>query len=248
MSIFAFFYDFDYNYQYGVRMKDSQNLYEKEWGLLESFLKQNGLKSTEARRTVLRVFLEQNGHVSASELYDKVKLEDPTIGSATVFRMVKLFESAAIAHSSLFEDKVVRYEKSNDHHDHLVCIRCHKVIEFHSSKIEAIQEEVAAQSGFLIKRHRLEIYGICKECQKKEVKEMTIADLKDSDKFKIKKVTLVREVGKRLADMGFISGAEGEVIRSAMLGDPLQIRIAHYDVSLRKVEAAGIEIELLLKG
>ncbi len=73
---------------------------------------------------------------------------------------------------------------------------------------------------------------------------MTIIDLKNSDSFRIQGVTLGREIGKRLADMGFTKGARGTVVRSALLGDPLQIRILGYNVSIRKSEAAGVEVEL----
>jgi Fe2+ transport system protein FeoA len=71
---------------------------------------------------------------------------------------------------------------------------------------------------------------------------MTIADLGDGDNFRVKRVVLPKEIGKRLVDMGFTGGAEGYVVRSALLGDPLQIKIRGYDISIRKSEAAGIEV------
>ncbi len=74
---------------------------------------------------------------------------------------------------------------------------------------------------------------------------MTVGELKNGEAFKVKRVTLSKEIGKRLADMGFVRGAEGRVIRAALLGDPLQVKIYHYDVSLRRSEAKGIEIERL---
>jgi ferrous iron transport protein A len=75
---------------------------------------------------------------------------------------------------------------------------------------------------------------------------MTILDLDRGAFFKVKAVRIPKEVGKRLADMGFVKGAEGRVVRSALLGDPLQIKICRYDVSIRRAEAAGVEVELLL--
>jgi Fe2+ transport system protein FeoA len=74
---------------------------------------------------------------------------------------------------------------------------------------------------------------------------VTIIDLKQGDQFRIRGVTLSHEIGKRLADMGFTAGARGTVVRSALLGDPLQIRILGYNISIRKAEAAGVEVELL---
>ncbi|HOJ63662.1 MAG TPA: FeoA domain-containing protein [Spirochaetota bacterium] len=74
---------------------------------------------------------------------------------------------------------------------------------------------------------------------------MTIADLKTNDKFKIKKIKLKKEIGKRLADMGFTRGITGRVIRRALFGDPIEINILDYNISIRKSEAEGIEIEKL---
>lgn len=74
---------------------------------------------------------------------------------------------------------------------------------------------------------------------------MTIVDLKDNQNFKVKKVTLGKEVGKRLSDMGFTKGVMGMVVRSALLGDPIEINILNYNVSIRKSEASGVEVELI---
>jgi Fe2+ transport system protein FeoA len=74
-------------------------------------------------------------------------------------------------------------------------------------------------------------------------KTITVADLKNRDRFVVKKVAIAREVGKRLVDMGFTRGAEGIIIRCAMLGDPIQVKLRGYDLSIRISEARGIEIE-----
>jgi Fe2+ transport system protein FeoA len=74
---------------------------------------------------------------------------------------------------------------------------------------------------------------------------MTILDLQRGQKFEIVKVTLNREVGKRLADMGFTAGTKGTLVRTALMGDPLQIQILGYNVSIRRLEAAGIEVTTL---
>ena len=73
---------------------------------------------------------------------------------------------------------------------------------------------------------------------------MTIADLKNGEHFIVRRVRVGREIGKRLADMGFVKGASGQFIRQGILGDPLQVKICHYDISLRRQEASGIEIDI----
>lgn len=74
---------------------------------------------------------------------------------------------------------------------------------------------------------------------------MTIVDLKPGECFVVRGVELTRETGKRLADMGFTRGAEGRVVRKALFGDPLQVSILGYQVTIRKSEAAGVSIELV---
>lgn len=93
------------------------------------------------------------------------------------------------------------------------------------------------------KRKVKQKHKINKKLCNKKGGPLTIADLKTGEKFKVKKITLSKEIGKRLADMGFTHGVEGEIIRCALLGDPLQIHILHYQVSIRKSEALGIEVE-----
>lgn len=72
---------------------------------------------------------------------------------------------------------------------------------------------------------------------------MFLTELKTGMSFRVNHITLVKEVGKKLADMGFTGGVEGVVVRSGLLGDPIQIRILGYNVSIRKIEAAGIDVE-----
>jgi len=81
---------------------------------------------------------------------------------------------------------------------------------------------------------------------KKEILKMTILDLKNGDKFKVKKVKISKEIGKRLVDMGFTFGVTGKVKRCALLGDPIEVEILGYNISIRKSEADGIEIEKII--
>ncbi|MFA6505163.1 MAG: FeoA family protein [Treponemataceae bacterium] len=72
---------------------------------------------------------------------------------------------------------------------------------------------------------------------------MFISDAPAGASFKVIRVTLGKEVGKRLADMGFTAGAEGAVVRSGFFRGPLQVRIRGYDILIRRCEASGIEVE-----
>ena len=133
-----------------------------------NYLVTQGLKSTRQREIILDEFLRAGAHLSTEELYLRLRVEHPGIGYATVHRTLKLFAECGIAEPRHFGDGQTRYESSagEEHHDHLICTDCGAIVEFENPQIEALQETVASQHGFRIERHRLELYGRCRECQK----------------------------------------------------------------------------------
>ena len=133
-----------------------------------SYLSTQGLKSTRQREIILDEFLRAGEHLSTEDLYLRLRREHPHIGYATVHRTLKLFAECGIAEPRHFGDGQTRYESSADeeHHDHLICTVCGAIVEFENPQIEALQESVARQHGFRILRHRMELYGCCRQCQK----------------------------------------------------------------------------------
>jgi Fur family ferric uptake transcriptional regulator len=141
--------------------------HELEQQILASYLDGNHLKHTRQRRAILDVFLETRGHVTGEDLFQKVRELHPRIGYTTVYRTMKLLCDAGLAIERHFDDGVTRYEIEHRHHDHLVCVKCGKIIEFESSMIEAAQDTIAERHGFQLLRHRHELYGYCSDCQDK---------------------------------------------------------------------------------
>jgi Fur family ferric uptake transcriptional regulator len=133
-----------------------------------AYLVTQGLKSTRQRDIILDEFLCAGAHLSTEELYLRLREQHPHIGYATVHRTLKLFAECGIAEPRQFGDGQTRYESSAEegHHDHLICTGCGAIIEFENPQIEALQESVASQHGFLIERHRLELYGRCRKCHR----------------------------------------------------------------------------------
>jgi len=133
------------------------------------FIAGRGLKSTRQRDIVLDVFLASDSHLSTEELYLKVRSKNPSIGYATVYRALKLFAECGIAREIHFGDGQSRYEHvvAGEHHDHMICTRCGAIQEFENESIELLQNAVAAQYGFHVETHKLEMYGICHACRQK---------------------------------------------------------------------------------
>ncbi len=126
-----------------------------------------GGKRSSKRDRIVAIFLGQKGHVTADELYDLVRREDPGIGRATVYRTLQWMVTAGIAHKVDFGEGRSRFEPSLRHprHFHLICNQCHRSSEFLSSDIEAILEEVAAARNFEPVETVIQVFGICEECR-----------------------------------------------------------------------------------
>jgi len=136
--------------------------------IFQQFISSKGLKTTRQRDVILDAFLSSDRHMSIEDLYLKLRVKNPRIGYATVYRTLKLFAESGIAREIQFGDGQTRYEHvaEGEHHDHLVCTRCGAIIEFENETIEKLQSDVADSYGFLIETHKLELYGICAKCRK----------------------------------------------------------------------------------
>ena len=137
----------------------------------EVFLKhiqKKGLKRTTQRDLILNVFLRTEEHLSNEDLYRLVKLEDPGVGQTTVYRTLKLLTEAGLAREVRFGDGRTHYEHhyKHQHHDHMICSECGKIIEFFSAELEAIQDAMAAKHRFEVTQHLLRIIGICADCRR----------------------------------------------------------------------------------
>ena len=141
---------------------------EIEQKALASYLEDHNLKHTQQREAILEVFLQVKGHITAEALFNSVRELHPSIGFTTVYRTMKLLCDAGLAIERHFDDGLARYEIEHEHHDHLVCTRCGKIVEFECAMIERAQDEIGKRYGFRLLRHRHELYGHCPDCQKRE--------------------------------------------------------------------------------
>ena len=127
-------------------------------------LKSIGLKATLPRLKILELFqTSKQRHLTAEDVYRQLLLANEDIGLATVYRVLMQFEQADILKRSHFESEKAVYElNEGQHHDHLVCLDCGRVEEFHDPDIEALQEKIAKRQGFELTDHALSLYAHCK--------------------------------------------------------------------------------------
>lgn len=131
-------------------------------------MSERGLKSTRQRSLIIDLFFEMHGHLSVEDVWARVRQDDPRVSVATVYRTMKLLSEAGLAHARNFGDGQTRFEPAvgREHHDHLICTRCGTIIEFENDQIERMQDAVARRHGFKVTSHKMELYGLCKSCQK----------------------------------------------------------------------------------
>lgn len=132
-------------------------------------LKGSGLKVTGPRLKILDLFeTHAEEHLSAEDVYRILLEEGIEIGVATIYRVLTQFEQAGILLRHHFESGKAVYElNKGDHHDHIVCVKCGKVTEFHNPTIEKLQSQIAQENGYRIVDHALYLYGVCGACQQK---------------------------------------------------------------------------------
>ncbi|HEV7305296.1 Fur family transcriptional regulator [Ensifer sp.] len=136
-------------------MKQNKNRVEE----LEGVLRDGGVRVTRQRAAILKILATAEDHPDASELHRRAKELDATVSLSTVYRTLSALEQQGVVHRHAFESATARFETADaPHHDHLIDIDTGAVIEFRSDKIEQLQAEIAAELGYDLVRHRLELY------------------------------------------------------------------------------------------
>lgn len=132
-------------------------------------LNEKDYKLTSQRRVILNALLENGeGHLSAEDVYNIVRLKNPEIGLATVYRTLELLADIEVLQKMNFGDGRSRYELNEGevhHHHHLICLHCGLVTEFTDDLLETLEEAIASKSGFKIVDHDLKFYGLCQTCR-----------------------------------------------------------------------------------
>ena len=142
----------------------------------KEMLKEKGLKVTNQRLLVLEVLADhRDKHMTAEDIYELVKEDDPEIGLATIYRTVQLLREMQLVDRINLDDGCLRYEisdlfdgESKHHHHHLICKTCGKVVPFEEDLLDELERLVEQETGFHVSDHELKFYGQCEECLVKQ--------------------------------------------------------------------------------
>ena len=144
-------------------MKDDQ-----EQLIVEEHLRKSGFRWTNQRALIVRAALKNHDHFTAEELLEFCRKDDPKVSRATVYRTLSMLEEAGFVEGLETGGGGRRFEHvlGHEHHEHMFCRSCEKIIEFQDEEIQRRQLLAAKRVGFRIERHSLRLYGMCKECQR----------------------------------------------------------------------------------
>jgi Fur family transcriptional regulator, peroxide stress response regulator len=145
-------------------MTDPQARFEQ----LLSKLKESGYRLTPQRVELIRLIAASEGHPSASQLYERIKTQFPTMSLATVYKTLDLLkELDEILEIGLRDDS--HYDGNKPYpHPHLICMKCQKIMDGElETAVGKIVQEVENNFGFRVVKHQLDFYGLCPDCQKK---------------------------------------------------------------------------------
>ena len=138
----------------------------------KAFLYSHKGKVTNERLALLRTLYENEGHFSVDDLLSLMQSNGVRISRATVYRTLDLLVQSGLIRKLALEDQETRYESAltSGHHDHIVCVDCHKIIEFFNPRLEEIQDEILLQHNLKPVKHIHQLYGSCmlEDCPEKK--------------------------------------------------------------------------------
>ena len=149
-----------------MSQKDQQDDFKWFWTKFDQYLQRNGLRQSKMRKEIIQHFLITGEHFDAKTLHASLAASGIEVGLATVFRTLKFMYDAGLVEQSGVKGDAAHFELINpkEHHDHLVCVECNQIIEFHDNSLEKMKQKVARNHDFHLQSHSLVLYGKCKKC------------------------------------------------------------------------------------
>jgi Fur family ferric uptake transcriptional regulator len=186
--------------------------YEKKQ--FEKLFKEESIDRFEDRFKVLDAFLKTEQHVTAAELRDQLKEDAFDLAPEFIEETLGLMCHFGFAQKLRFENGEVRYEHRHlgQHHDHMICTKCGRIIEFKNDRLESLLTQVVSDYGFHMLQHQLNIYGICADCMKSRKQQMPLIMGKSGERMVIREFIGGHQSRMRLLSMGFRVGDTLEII------------------------------------
>jgi Fur family ferric uptake transcriptional regulator len=185
-----------------------------------TLLEVDGNEGVQERLNIIDVFLETDKHITLEHLYRLLRERgydyEPEIVRQSMNRMVDL----GFAQKKQFEGQPIRYEHRHlgRHHDHLICTKCGKIVEFADEQLESLQVRIAAQRGFHMLQHKMEIYGLCADCRAQRRPLMPLSMAKPGETVIVREMLGGQSARSRMSDLGLRLNDHIEIINNSGVG------------------------------
>jgi Fur family ferric uptake transcriptional regulator len=197
-----------------------QHIHRNEKEQFKKLFEQEKADRIDDRFKILDHFLQIEKHITVDELSDVLTESGLDLDRPFIKDTLRLMCRFGFAQKRKFEDGLVRYEHRHlgHHHDHMICTKCGKIIEFKDDALENAQIEIAARYQFHMLQHKMEIYGICADCTKDHGRQIPLTMAKAGEKLVIKEFSGGSNAKMRLLTMGLRIGDGIEVITNPNAG------------------------------
>lgn len=194
-------------------MKDS-NYFERV--NFKTLIETDGYDRIQDRLNIIDVFLGKEEHITIEEMCKLLSEKGYDYEPEFVRQCMNRMADLGFAQKKQFKDQPIRYEHRHlgRHHDHFICTKCGKIVEFADQDMERLQAKIAASHGFHMLQHRMEIYGLCSECLEQRKPLMPLGLGKPGERVIIREMAGGRSALSRLSSMGLRPGDQIEIINN----------------------------------
>lgn len=194
--------------------------HKQEKEQFEKLFRQDGIDRFKDRMAILDVFLQTERHVTAPELTVLVQAQGYSLSPDFIKNTIELMCHYGFATLNRFGDGEPLYEHLHlgQHHDHMICTKCKRIFEFQNPSLEQLQLKIAAKNGFHMLQHKMELYGICRQCMAGQDTLMSLEHAKKGERVVIKAFAGGKAARLRLLSMGLRIGDEIEIITNMSRG------------------------------
>ena len=142
---------------------------KNEIEVFRDYIRKKGLRNTPEREMIIEEIFSSHDHFDVDNLFIRLKKRQKKVSKPSIYRLIPHLLEAGLIQEAYFEDGHQHYEHiyGHEHHCHLRCLGCRKIIEFRNGSVEAAEQRVGQEHDFEVTGHKLEIYGYCAACQEK---------------------------------------------------------------------------------
>ena len=205
---------YDNEVSQGYIFNAMKQIHLQEKRQFKKLFKQEHIDNFEDRFKILEAFLQTEKHVTVEDVVRLLEGNGWKLDRDFVHETLQLMSRFGFAHQSRFDNGVILYEHRHlgQHHDHMICTKCRKILEFEEDQIEQLQIKIAAAQGFHMLQHKLEIYGICNRCLEDRIQLMPLTLAKPGEHLVIRETRGGAGSKMRLLTRGLRKGDRIEVI------------------------------------